>query len=45
VDNKRLQQVQNCKYIGCEISYESEKILLDTNNEICSNTENFEQHF
>jgi len=23
VDNKCLQQVQNCKYLGCKISYEN----------------------
>jgi hypothetical protein len=25
VDNKYLQQMKNCKYLGCEISYEYEK--------------------
>jgi hypothetical protein len=27
VDNKCLHQVKNFKYLGCEISYENEKIF------------------
>ena len=29
VDNKCLQQVKSCKYLGCEISYENEQILKE----------------
>ena len=25
MDNKRLQEVKNLKYLGCDISYETEK--------------------
>jgi len=28
VDNKCLQQARNLKYLGCEISYENERIFL-----------------
>jgi len=42
VDNKSLQQVQNFKYLGCEISYEIRIKIFDRNSKICSNTENSE---
>ena len=45
VSNKSLQQVQNCKYLGCKISCESGKRILDRNSKIFSSTYNFEQNF
>jgi len=32
VDNKCLQQVKNLKYLGCDISYETEKDTLHYQN-------------
>jgi deoxyribose-phosphate aldolase len=43
VDNKYLQQLKNCKYRGCEISYEHEKDIKKT-SKIWSNTGNYKQH-
>ena len=43
VDNKYLEQLKNCKYLGCEISYEYENDILK-NSKIWSNTGNYTKH-
>ena len=40
VDNKCLQQAKNFKYLGCEISYENEKIFNKKIEQILENLSN-----
>jgi deoxyribose-phosphate aldolase len=44
VDDKCLEQVQNFKYLACEISYENGRQSTKT-SKICSNIGNSKQQF